>query len=98
VTYDRGNNASTYDASQYQVDLQSGRVYLNEGSTWPSDLRAQDAVEVTYVAGYGVGNIPAPILQAIRAYVTQMYDGCDGMTAEVQRLLAPYRRGDELAW
>lgn len=98
VTYDRDNNASTYDASNYQVDLQSGRIYLNEGSVWPSDLRAQDAVQVTYVAGYGSGSIPAPIVQAIRAYVEQLYDGCDGMTEEVKRLLAPYRRGDELAW
>jgi len=98
VTYDRDNNASTYDASNYQVDLQSGRIYLNEGSVWPSDLRAQDAVQVTYVAGYGSGSIPAPIVEAIRKYVEQMYDGCDGMTDEVKRLLAPYRRGDELAW
>lgn len=98
VTYDRGNNASTYDASNYQIDLQSGRIYLNEGSTWPSDLRAQDAVQVTYVAGYGSGSIPAPILQAVRSYVEQLYDGCDGMTAEVRRLLAPYRRADELAF
>jgi len=37
-------------------------------------------------------------VQAIRKYVEQIYDGCDGMTDEVRRLLAPYRRGDELAW
>lgn len=98
VTYDRSNNASTYSASKYGVDLQSGRIYLNEGETWPSDLRAQDAVQVTYVAGYGSGSIPAPILQAIRSYVEQLYDGCDGMTDEIKRLLAPYRLGDLLAW
>lgn len=98
VTYDRSNNASTYSASKYGVDLQSGRIYLNEGETWPSDLRAQDAVQVTYVAGYGSGSIPAPILQAIRGYVEQLYDGCDGMTDEIKRLLAPYRLGDLLAW
>jgi len=98
VTYDRGNNASTYSDTKYQVDLQSGRIYLNEGEVWPSDLRAQDAVQVTYVAGYGSGSIPDPILQAIRSYVEQLYDGCEGMTAEIKRLLAPYRRADELAW
>jgi uncharacterized phiE125 gp8 family phage protein len=98
VTYDRGNNANTFSNTKYQVDLQSGRIYLNEGEVWPSDLRAQDAVQVTYVAGYGSGNIPAPILQAIRSYVEQLYDGCEGMTAEIKRLLAPYRRVDELAW
>lgn len=98
VTYDRGNNASTFSNTKYQVDLQSGRIYLNEGEVWPSDLRAQDAVQVTYVAGYGSGSIPDPILQAIRSYVEQLYDGCEGMTAEIKRLLAPYRRMDELAW
>lgn len=98
VTYDRGNNASTYSASRYRVDLTSGRIYLNEGETWPSDLRAQDAVEVTYIAGYGSGNIPTPILEAIRMYVTSMYEGCAGMTDQAKALLAPYRRADELAW
>ncbi len=98
VTYDRGNNASTYSASRYRVDLTSGRIYLNEGETWPSDLRAQDAMEVTYIAGYGSGNIPTPILEAIRMYVTSMYEGCAGMTDQAKALLAPYRRADELAW
>lgn len=97
-TYDRANAASTYDAANYTLDTQSGRIFLDEGSVWPSNLRAQNAVEVTYEAGYGSGSIPAPILQAIRLYVSQMYDGCDGMTDEVARLLAPYRLMDGLAW
>lgn len=99
VTYDRGNNALTFSASLYGVDLQSGRIYLNEGETWPSDLRAQDAVQVTYVAGYGSASVPAPILQAIRLHVSGMYDGtCMGLSAEVMGLLAPYRLMDGLAW
>lgn len=99
VTYDRGNNAATYSNTRYGVDLQSGRIYLNEGETWPSDLRAQDAVEITYVAGYGSGGIPAPILQAIRLHVEGMYEGsCMGLTDEAMRLLAPYRLMGELPW
>lgn len=98
VTYDRDNTSSNYAATNYEVDLQSGRIYLDEGAVWPSNLRAQDAVEVTYVAGYGSGSIPAPILQAIRNYVSQMYDGCEGMTDETRRLLAPYRLMDEMPW
>lgn len=99
VTYDRGNNAATFSASNYQLDLQSGRIYLNEGETWPSDLRAQNAVEVTYVAGYGSGNVPLPIVQAIKLSVEGMYDGtCMGLTDEAMRLLAPYRLPDQLAW
>lgn len=99
VTYDRGNTSSTLSASAYQVDLTSGRIYLNEGAVWPSDLRAQDAVQVTYVAGYGSGSIPAPIVEAIRLYVSSLYDGsCEGINAQMKALLAPYRRADELAW
>jgi len=98
VTFDRGNNARTFDSAGYRVDMQSGRIYLNEGVTFPTDMRAQDAVQITYVAGYGSGSIPAPILEAIRMYVTQLYDGCAGMTDEARRMLAPYRRMDELAW
>lgn len=98
VTYDRGNNSSTFAASRYEVDLQSGRIYLNEGEVWPSDLRAQDAVEVTYIAGYGSGSIPAPILEAIRAYVEALYDGCGELSDNARKMLAPYRRMDELAW
>lgn len=99
VTYDRGNIGTTFNASRYGVDTESGRIYLNEGETWPSDLRAQDAVQVTYVAGYGSGSIPAPILEAIRMYVEALYDGsCEGVSAHMRQLLAPYRRADELAW
>lgn len=97
-TFDRSNAATTFSNTKYEVDLQSGRIYLNEGETWPTDLRAQDAVKITYVAGYGSGSIPEPILQAIRSYVEQLYDGCEGMTAEIKRLLGFYRRADELAW
>lgn len=98
VTYDRGNNSSTFSSTRYRVDPQSGRIYLNEGEVWPSDLRAQDAVEVTYVAGYGSGNIPAPILEAIRGYVEALYDGCGELSANAKQMLAPYRRMDELAF
>lgn len=98
VTYDRDNTARTFDAANYQVDLQSGRIYLNEGAVWPSNLRAQDAVQVTYVAGYGSGSIPAPILQAIRSYVEALYDGCGELNDTARAMLAPYRLIDSLAW
>ena len=98
-TYDRDNTESTFSSAKYGLDLRSGRVYLNEGETWPTDLRAHNAVGVTYVAGYGAASIPAPIVQAIKLYVSSMYDGtCSGINDEMKRLLAPYRRMDELAW
>ncbi len=98
TTYDRDNTSSVFDSSKYIVDLQTGRITLNEGETWPVNLRDTSAVQVTYVAGYGSGSIPQPILEAIRGYVTQMYDGCAGATDDFRNLLAPYRRMDQLAW
>lgn len=98
VTYDRANNATTVDASTYRVDLQSGRIYLNEGETWPIDLRAQDAVQITYVAGYGSGSIPLPIVEAIKMYVEALYDGCGELNEKARAMLASYRRMDSLAW
>lgn len=97
VTYDRANDASTFSSDNYQVDLQGGRVYLNEGETWPAELRATNAVEITYIAGHGSGNIPAPIVQAIKMYVSTLYDGtCEGVTEQMSRLVSPYRRHDGL--
>jgi hypothetical protein len=97
VTYDRDNDSSTFSSDNYEVDLQGGRVYLNEGETWPAELRATNAVEITYVAGYGSGSIPAPIVQAIKMYVSTLYDGtCEGVTDQMSRLVSPYRRHDEL--
>lgn len=98
TTYDRDNASSVFDSSKYIVDDQSGRITLNESETWPVNLRATNAVEVEYIAGYGSGNIPDPILEAIRGYVTQMYEGCAGATQDFRNLLAPYRRMDHLAW
>lgn len=95
-TYDTGNNVSTFSASRYQVDLTSGRIYLNSGETWPTALRDRDAVKVTYVVGYST--VPAPILEGIRRHVEGLYSGCGGMTDQVQQLLGPYRIMDQLAW
>lgn len=99
VTYDRDNSQTTFSAALYSVDLNSGRIFLDDGATWPSDLRTTDAVLITYIAGYGSGSIPEPILQAIRTYAMGMYEGtCDGLDHAAMRLLAPYRLQDELAW
>jgi len=98
TTYDSDNNSSVYASTNYVADLQGARIYLNDGSTWPSDLRSNNAVEIVYIAGYGSGNVPAPIEEAVRRYTQGLYDGCEAMTDEVIRLLAPYRIMDQLAW
>ncbi|MGB1215971.1 MAG: phage head-tail connector protein [Pikeienuella sp.] len=98
-TYDTDNTASTFDASKYELDELSGRVYLNEGEVWPSNLRDRVAVVVTYDAGYGSGSIPAPIVEALKMYVAQLYDGsCSGIDENMGRMLALYRRMDDLPY
>lgn len=94
VTYDDANNSSTFDSASYLLDGQGGRLILNDGYTWPTDLRDSNAVEITFVAGYGSGNIPAPILEAIRMMVANMYEGCQMMNEQVKALLAPYKLVD----
>jgi len=93
TTWDRANNPAVFDAGAYTLDGAGWRVHLNEGRTWPSELRRFQAVAVRYVAGYGA-TVPAPILQEIRQHVAAMYEcrsGCDIPDA-CRALLAPYRR------
>lgn len=97
-TYTRANVESTYDSAKYELDEQGGRLYLNEGETFPSDLRSREAVKIRYIAGYGDAgsDIPAPILQAIKLYVGKMYDcreACE-MPSQCKTTLAPYKLVD----
>lgn len=97
TTFSRANTSSVVDPSLYGVDLQGGRVYLNEGETWPVDLRARAAVQVRYIVGYTA--IPADMAQAIIQHAAAMYEcrsACE-MPAIARNLLAPYRLADGLA-
>jgi hypothetical protein len=98
TTYDRVNAASVFDAASYY--LAQNRVVLNEGNTWPTDLRRRDAVAIRYVSGDAVGNVPPAIRQAIKQHVLAMYEcreGCE-MPAACRAILAGYRRMDGLGW
>lgn len=100
TTYDTANAASVFDAAAYTLDTESGRVFLTQGYTWPTALRDRQAVFIRYTAGYGAGSIPLPIVQAIREYVSRMYEArslCP-MGEQCQAMLSPYKRRDELAW
>lgn len=98
--YLRDNSEVTVDPGIYSLDERGARVYLNDSQVWPTDLRDRDAVRVQYVAGYGAGNIPLPILQAIKQHILVMYEtrsGCELPGGSVA-LLSPYKRLDALAW
>ncbi len=91
-TYSRDNTESTLSSSYYTLDT-AGRLYLNNGYNWPSDLRDQNAVAIRYIAGWGVTGLPLPIKQAIRMYAAAMYDCrrmCE-MSQEIQEMLSPWK-------
>lgn len=100
VTYDTANTSSTYAASNYTLDSASGRIFLNDGSVWPTDLRERAAIEITYVAGYGdaASDVPPTIRQGIKSLVGQMYEtrGMCEMSCECKSLLSPYKLFDSL--
>jgi hypothetical protein len=98
VTFNRANQSAVFDPLLYQIDASGERVYLNEGETWPDNLRAYAAVQVDYVAGYA--SIPPAIIQGIKQHVAAMYEcrsACE-MPKTVQSIVEGYRRFDELGW
>lgn len=93
-TYDKANTESTLSSSAYSLDT-NGRIYLNSGYSWPTDLRDKNAVLVTYVAAYS--SVPASIKQAVTALAAQMYEcrgACD-MPDTCKAMLAQYRVIDQ---
>jgi hypothetical protein len=100
TTFNRQNVGEVLSADAYRVDLYGGRVYLNEGYSWPSNLRDRDAVRARYVIGNERADIPAVFVQAIKQHVAVMYecrDACE-MPAGCKALLAGYRRFDDMGF
>ena len=97
-TFDLNNNESTYNATNYTLDTAGGRVLLNYGATWPSNLRHNAAMKIRYVAGYGAAStVPMSIRMAIMSYVQAMYESrgiCEAGSdpiKEMQHKLAGFR-------
>jgi len=68
ITYlDSDGVEQTLDPATYQLDKGRREVYLNSGESWPNTLAQQNAVTVSYRAGYGASqsNVPRLIRQAI---------------------------------
>lgn len=96
-TTDSANIQTTVAAAVYQFDRDGGRLFLNDGYDWPTDLRDMAAVEIVLKAGYGdTGTaVPEPIRQAILLHVLALYENrqCadipDGATAMLDSFRAP---------
>jgi uncharacterized phiE125 gp8 family phage protein len=77
TTYDEDDASTVFSSWDYLVDVASepGRIVLNADATWPTDLRAANAVIVRVVAGYGVAAaVPQALKQAILLIISTLYE------------------------
>ena len=85
TVYDEDSNstaitvANVFDVDTYQTP---GRMTLKRGQTWPVALRANDAIQIVYVAGYAnAGAVPSPMKRAVKQLAAFLYahrgDDCD---------------------
>ena len=81
ITYlDSNGDSQTLAASNYRVlnanaHMHRGRIELEYGETWPSTYYVQQAVTVTFVAGYGARNdVPDHTRHLILFAVKEAYD------------------------
>jgi len=65
-----GTSALVTIADVFDVDTyrKPGRITLQRGATWPIALRANNAIEIVYTAGYGdaAADVPAALRSAIK--------------------------------
>lgn len=71
--------ADVFDVDTYQTP---GRLTLKRGQTWPVALRANDAIQIIYVAGYAnAAAVPSTMKRAVKQLAAFLYshrgDDCD---------------------
>lgn len=103
TTYGRTGTGTVFSSASYSVDTTSepGRIWLNDGYSWPSDLRDYNSIIIRFVAGYGASAsyVPMAARIAIRRYVATLYEHREeyqagvsiAPTGECVRLLSAYR-------
>ena len=87
TTYDDDDQPSVVDMGVYRLANGSNdraRLVLRKGQAWPTGLRANDAIEIDYVAGYGnsSADIPEPIRQGLLALIGFWFEHRDGAAWE----------------
>lgn len=90
TVFDEDSNSAVVSvANTFDIDANQrpGRISLKVGATWPIALRANNAIQIDYYAGYGAtaDDVPAPLKRAIRSMAAYLYshrgDGCDPVEA-----------------
>lgn len=96
-TFDLTNSASTVSTDVYELDIENSRLLLNEGYSWPTELRDRAAVKITFDSGYGAAAaVPESIRSGILQHVAASYTNkvCADIPAGVRALYDPYRLVD----
>ncbi len=99
VTLDEDDTATTYNSDNYYIRIEAipGEIIIKKESTLPTNTeRDKGGYKITYVAGYGTNpeQIPAPIREAIKMFVTERYEKRvtdDSIPLNVLKELIPIR-------
>jgi len=102
--FDDADNATIWPALNYYAALAShpARLVLRTGASWPVLMRTANAMQISYVAGYGVaaGDVPEAIRLAIKQLALHWYEyrgealASSAMASApltIEALLQPYR-------
>lgn len=83
--YDSTNTQQTFSASNYSLDADRRRVWLNSNAAWPTTYDRWDGITVTYVAGYGAngGSVPQMFKQAMLLLIGYYFEERTMMGNEV---------------
>lgn len=85
--YDASNDQQTISSGDYVVrtDTTPGSIEMADGEAWPDTFVRGDAVEATYVAGYGalVASCPRRAKLAIRMLVGHWYENREAASVGV---------------
>lgn len=101
--YDGGNVQQTASASLYGLftDSLGPFIELKPSQSWPATYSRRDAVEITWVCGYGAtaDAVPQGLRQTIALLASEMYEhrqstaqgGWDELPYGVRAMCSPYR-------
>lgn len=88
TTYDEDNTADATFAG-YFADTAADRLCLNDGESWPTDLRSRVAAVIVYATGHGtsVASLPPALVQAVLLLVAHWHANRD-LTCAVSEEMA----------
>ena len=82
--YDTANAQQTWSSDEYEVDIYSEPARVGEvsGYTWPSTYDRMNAVEITFLAGYGAtaATVPWTVKQAMFLLCGHYYENREATT------------------